>query len=442
LERLKYISRQNPDGITLFTLNIPGSVKTSPFYRRIFNQGISTIKIAFNAAKIIYNVEYISELATGSEAYLTVLYKDLYKVKKITSEIEETHPLGRIFDIDLYDMNLNQVKSGRQMRQCFVCPKPAFECSRSMAHSLDEVLRKIRSIAEEYFDSLFWKISSTATRAMISEVLVTPKPGLVDRTNTGSHSDMDIFTFTDSSTALTRTFYKMAQLGGNYNGNSLSDLLYPLRAIGIEGENEMYRMTGGVNTQKGLIFSIGILSAAAGYILCKSRDVFTAESVCMAGGELAANIISKDFDRLKEQNRFEATNGEKLYIKYGMKGARGEAEGGFRSALKALKILKLHIKDKLDLNKALAGTLISIIAESEDTNIPGRGSLDTLNLVRDTALSFVENGSVYNDNAMTELERIDADFIENRISPGGSADILAITIFLFFLENEFKPVSR
>ena len=181
IERLQKLLHKKPGSLILFTLNIPGPVKDSFLYRKIFNQGIIAIKTALTRSGTTYNIEQMLELVTGPEAYLTVLDTNLYKIKKIISNIEETHPLGRIFDMDLFDTHLNQIKSGRSMRKCFICSRPAFECSRSRRHSIDDLLDKIRIMAEEYFDSIFWKIASTATRAMITEVLVTPKPGLVDR---------------------------------------------------------------------------------------------------------------------------------------------------------------------------------------------------------------------------------------------------------------------
>jgi len=440
IERLKKISDRNPCGLILFTLNIPGPVKDSFLYRKIFSQGLMAILSAFSNNRIVYTIEHTVDLDTGSEAYFTLSTSDLTEIKTLTVDIEENHQLGRIFDIDVFDSNLNQIKSKREMRKCFICDRPAFECSRSRRHSMDDVLKKIKTTADEYFDLFFWKISSTAIRAMITEVLVTPKPGLVDTTNSGSHFDMDLFTFTDSSTALTRTFYLMAKQGGGYNGKHLWDLLVPLRKIGIEGEQEMYRVTEGVNTQKGLIFSIGILSAAAGYILCQSKNVLSADILCQKGGEIAADISKRDFEEIKFKTSNDQTNGEKLFKKYGIKGARGEAEGGFPSALKALSILKSYLAENVGFEKALAGSLIHIISEIEDTNISGRGSLDTLKYVKKSALSFIKNGDIYRNGATMELEKLDADFIRNNISPGGSADILAVTIFLYFLEKEFGAV--
>ena len=433
IEKLKNLSQKKCSGLILLTLNIPGEIKDSPLYRNIFRQGTRAVKVSLTGSGGKYRTEEIQDLRTGSEAYFTVTDPDLFKIKRITAEIEESHPLGRIFDIDLFDINLEQIKTGREMRKCFVCERGAFECSRARRHNTDEVLAKIKSTAEEYFDSVFWKIASTAVRAMITEVLVTPKPGLVDRSNPGAHSDMDIFTFADSSTALARTFYRIASEGGNFKGENLSELLPSLREIGIEGEREMYRITGGVNTQKGLIFSIGLLSAASGYIISSKDEVPTPETLCRTGGEAASGITEKDISSGKNLE----TTGIRLFREYGIKGARGEAEGGFPSALRALERLKKCLSENMDFNTALAVTLIHIIAETEDTNIPGRGSIDTLSYAKETARSFIMKKTLNTGDTLKELERMDLDFIGRNISPGGSADILAVTLFLYFMEKEF-----
>ena len=477
IQKLQNLFEKKPEGIILFTLNTPGSIKDSPLYRNIFNSGLRSLNSAFNVNEINYCIEEINlpESGTGPEAYISFSGSILSEIKKITSEIEEKHPLGRIFDIDLFNIDLEQIKSGREMRKCFVCDRPAFECARSRRHPLSEVISIIEKETEKYFDSLCWKTASTAARAMITEVLVTPKPGLVDRANSGAHSDMDIYSFADSTTALVKTFYDMASAAYDYNNNfnktpltdNLPDLLAPLRKIGLEGEKEMFRITEGVNTQKGLIFSIGILSGAAGYLFSNSRETITAELLCLTGKRIVKGITEKDFKKQPgnaeaEKNRTIAaeaaykkngteeagsisegqesiiTTGEKLYRKHGIKGARGEAEGGFRTSLRALVLLKSRLEEGWDFNLSLADTLVNIISETEDTNIPGRNSLETLSYAEEKCRAFITGGGVFSENGIERLNKLDSDFIEKNISPGGSADILATALFLFFMEEELK----
>lgn len=477
IEKLQKIFKKKPEGIILFTLNTPGSIKDSPLYRNIFNSGLRSLNSAFNVKEINYCIEEINlpESGTGPEAYISVSGSGLSEIKKITSEIEEKHMLGRVFDLDLFNIDLEQIKSGREMRKCFVCDRPAFECARSRRHPLSEVISRIENTAKKYFDSLCWKTASTAARAMMTEVLVTPKPGLVDRANSGVHSDMDIFSFADSTAALVKTFYDMASAAYIYPENfnkaqpadDLSKLLAPLRKIGLEGEKEMFRITEGVNTQKGLIFSIGILSGAAGYLFSNSREIITAELLCLTGKRIVKGITEKDFNiqsgsAAEEKSRSITaaacyqnndassagsisgreesiiTTGEKLYRKHGIKGARGEAEGGFRTSLRALAILKSRLEEGWDFNLSLADTLINIIPETEDTNIPGRNSLETLSYAEEKCRTFIKEGGVFSENGIEKLKKLDSDFIEKNISPGGSADILATALFLFFMEEELK----
>ena len=522
MEKLRTHFECSAEGIILFLLNIPGSIKDSRLYRRIFNTGIRVLKNQLDKNNISFAVMEINipESGTGPEAYISVSETDLLSVKTITAEIENSHPLGRIFDIDLFDRNLEQIKSGREMRKCFICDRPAFECARSRKHPLSEVIDHIKREADKYFDSLCWKTASTAARAMMTEVLVTPKPGLVDRVNSGAHADMDIFTFTDSTTALVKTFYDMASaalsFGGTEKGftehDSLSEtspadfaaeeadcagssgknsppaeeegklktksgcnkspekdltlLLAPLREIGLEGEKAMFEITNGVNTQKGLIFSIGILSGAAGYLFSESTDEISPELLCLTGKKIVKGITEKDFNSdirhdggkgkggadsaeispekpaLSETvfsgTQHKVTTGEKLYRKHGIKGARGEAEGGFKSSLRALSILKSHLENEWDFNLSLADVLVHIISETEDTNIPGRNSIETLSYTGNKCRTFIKEGGVFRDRGIEELEKLDKDFIDKNISPGGSADILATMLFLYFMEKGLK----
>ncbi len=104
-------------------------------------------------------------------------------------------------------------------------------------------------------------VAMFATKAVLYEVSVSPKPGLVDRHTNGAHTDMDFFTFMASSSALSKGFMDIAKLSNNYEGEA-SRLLTLLRPIGIEMEAAMFASTNKVNTHKGIIFSLGILVAA------------------------------------------------------------------------------------------------------------------------------------------------------------------------------------
>ena len=94
-------------------------------------------------------------------------------------------------------------------------------------------------------------ISSLAMKSMIYEVAVSPKPGLVDRFNSGAHKDMDFFTFIDSSMIFMDYFYKCTMTGIEFKEEDYSLLLKSIRPLGIEAEKKMFAATNGINTHKG-----------------------------------------------------------------------------------------------------------------------------------------------------------------------------------------------
>lgn len=114
-------------------------------------------------------------------------------------------------------------------------------------------------------------ISQIAVKSMLLEVSATPKPGLVDRNNSGAHKDMDFNTFIESSVSQVYTFYNCTLEGLKFEGEDNKELLKAIRPAGIEGESKMFNATRGINTHKGLIFSLGIIAAAAGLQYKKTK---------------------------------------------------------------------------------------------------------------------------------------------------------------------------
>ncbi len=103
-------------------------------------------------------------------------------------------------------------------------------------------------------------IGKMATKAMLYEVSTSPKPGLVDRYNSGAHEDMDYYTFIASASSLTNGFQTLANMGESLCLDSIDTLLAKVRPVGIEMENDMFRATKGINTHKGMIFSLGLVT--------------------------------------------------------------------------------------------------------------------------------------------------------------------------------------
>ncbi len=415
-----------------FTMNIPGPVKDSPLIRDGFAIGRQRLKQAFLRIGIspLHEEEDLS--FTGCEAYF-VLPRPALQVKRMTADIEEDSPLGRLFDLDVLRPDGTKVERqeiGLPGRRCLLCGNPAQVCARSRAHTLASLQERTHQIlADTLQEAVCRRIAQFSVRALLYEVNVTPKPGLVDRANAGSHRDMDIFTFAASAGALYPYYYRCAQIGLETAPLAAPETFAALGAAGRMAEGEMLEATGGVNTHKGAIFSLGVLAAAAGRIGGLERipsDRILAECRAMTAGLTAADFAGLTGDTA-------VTAGQRLYLQFGLTGVRGEAEQGFPLvSLHGLPKLREGIAAGLSLNDAGRASLLSIMAHNTDTNILHRGSMDVLERVKQSASALLEREPFPSAASVTAL---DEELIRENISPGGSADLLALCFFLYFLEE-------
>ena len=277
-------------------------------------------------------------------------------------------------------------------------------------------------------------ISNIAIKSLLYEVSVSPKPGLVDRSNSGAHNDMDFFTFIDSSVSLIYYFYNCTKEGMLFQGEDKTKLLKLIRPYGLKAEADMFKATNGINTHKGLIFSMGIIAAAAGqhYVEFNKKQIATIE-ISNRVKAIAKNI-TKELDDIEE--REDLTYGERLYLKYGIKGIRGEVENGFPTVTNySLPVLRGLSNKDIHINHKLVHVLLHLLENTEDSNILGRHNLETLEYVKDKAKNALSHGGYLTPHGRLYVEEMDKYFIERNISPGGSADLLAITIMLYMLEK-------
>lgn len=278
-------------------------------------------------------------------------------------------------------------------------------------------------------------ISRLAVEAMLSEVSATPKPGLVDRHNCGAHHDMDFFTFVSSSAALSDAYRAMGQVGIDFGDQEITDMWPMLQSVGYEMEQRMFEATKNVNTHKGMVFSLGILSACAGW-LSRQKNIqsITATAICGAAAQLCAGLCEKAFKDMDQKTAL--TKGDRMYLAYGLRGARGEAEDGFPTVMTvALPMYTLLRDTGISINDALVETLLHLVAHTEDTNIVSRHDWDTATYTKEAAKRVIRLGGIHTEVGRAAIEAMDQDFIERYISPGGAADLLALTHFLYEIEK-------
>lgn len=272
--------------------------------------------------------------------------------------------------------------------------------------------------------------------ALMSEVSATPKPGLVDRHDSGSHTDMNFDTFAASTAAIVPHLVKMAEMGYLFGGQNLEALFQAIRPVGVEAEKDMFLATGGVNTHKGMIFSMGIIAAAAG-LSYHVRETFIAEKILDASGHMCRTALEQDFRKINRRNP--KTHGELLYLRYGSKGIRGEAQKGFPSIRDiSLPALRRAHANGLAANEAHLDTLLALMAEVDDTNVLIRTNPALLSYEKAEAAHIIQMGGAGTREGLSALRQLNDKFIRLNISPGGCADLLAVTILLDQLETPKK----
>lgn len=265
-------------------------------------------------------------------------------------------------------------------------------------------------------------IAWLAAEAMVKEVKLTPKPGLVDRRNNGAHSDMNFMHFMASIRAVSPWFPRFYAQGIATAGLPASQTLRAIRPTGLACEQAMFKATGGINTHKGGIFSLGLLCAAAGR-LAKNAIRLSQHSLCREIRAMCAGLVDNELSNPGQAK----TKGEQIFQAFGLTGARGEAEKGFDTVRRyGLPQWENVLRAGGSEEEALLRMLLALIAANPDTNLVSRGGMRGLNYARRYATRLLKIRDLSGETLTKALSHMDNAFIQKNISPGGSADLLAV----------------
>jgi triphosphoribosyl-dephospho-CoA synthase len=252
-----------------------------------------------------------------------------------------------------------------------------------------------------------------AVAALYDELALDPKPGLVSFIDSGSHTDMDARTFMRSLFALRHYFPRIAQLGAS--GAPFDQI----ERVGVAAEARMLEVTGGINTHRGAIFSLGLLCASAGSLLTRGRPLTPAslQGALRAGwgDALAARA-----------QRHALSNGQCAARRFGLRSAGDEAALGFPVLFDtAVPVLREALNQGFDVRHARVQTLFHIIATLADTNLAHRGGLEGLRFAQRAARDFLDAGGAARHDGLQHARELHRAFVARRLSPGGAADVLA-----------------
>lgn len=429
-----------PTCLLSFTLNIPGPVKVFPYTKWAYEVGSSIISKGVSLLNGDVLEQFEAKNETGWEGFFA-LNLPPEEIKTYLLEQEEHHPLGRLFDFDVLRTDgskLSRQELGFPERTCLLCGNPAFLCGRSRTHSAQELLAKEIEIMENFFVfRLSNHIGLLMQKALFYEVNTSLKPGLVDRLHNGSHKDMRLSTFINSAYSLTDYFCQCVKegLSCDCSKKELPLLFQKLRGIGKQAEKNMLFATQGINTHKGIVFSGGILCAAIGYYISTNSKDISSENFLLSLPEICRCMLPELLsDYLTLTPDTAKTNGEKLYLKYKITGIRGEAKEGFPLLFNVgFPLFQAVLKKGFSLWQAGLITLLHYIACTEDTNLIIRSDYQLACKIQKDLQQFLAHATY--EEQLSILPKLDAFFVSRNISPGGSADMLALTYFLYFIQN-------
>lgn len=423
------------------TLNIPGYPKSNEITEGVFSIILNDLKIFLKANRIqIVEKTIINFTDEAGQMFLVALDEEsskLIKIKEKTEKFEESHKLGRIIDVDIFDENGKPISSGKS-KKCIICENSsAINCMRGQKHNYKELRTHIFKLLKEYqntyeLELLENTLTEFANRAILYEISLSPKPGLVNYYNSGAHEDMNFYTFLNSASSLAPYWRKFVKAGNNFTGKP-DEVLPIVRQIGLRAELAMFRSTTNVNTHKGIIFLMGLSVFSVAWSIKQNKAIEESDFIDKIK-QICFNLVDNELITKK----IITTHGENCFKKYGYQGAgvRHEVQKGmpivFDYALPFCeeKLKNLSLLNRGELNEILHKTLLLIISHLNDSNVLYRKGKQKAAELKKMA-KLASTGDIKYDD-------LNEFCLRENISPGGSADMLAITLFFFFVKTNLN----
>ncbi len=380
--------KENGDAPAFITVkaNMPGKEKVNGEERFVV--------LLFKALlHTLYQTGFHTETtADGHLAYARV-DKPASKVKRVSTWLEATHPIGRLVDIDVHENGRTLHRTHK--RHCMVCGGDVHTCRRNRRHSHDDIVAHYKKEVHTFFKHA---LAKEATMALRRELFTYPCYGLVSHKTSGIHRDMNVSHFLHAFPLLEDAFKEY--IGMALNGN---DTLEALRTHGQAHEKRILERVGR-NTHKGAHFLFGLT------LTHFTRSVFNGGDFDSFLDELKTRgktIEAHDFSHKKTP----VSTGEKAYQVNHIRGVRGEVSDGFPSIFSWWKPATRHWHG--------FHKLTHIMAHLDDTTLYKRGTLED---VKETLKET--------DILACDMENL--NFTLRKASPGGAADLLGV---LYFFES-------
>jgi len=222
-----------------------------------------------------------------------------------------------------------------------------------------------------------------------------------------------------------------------------------LQSLGLHAEARMLKSTGGINTHRGAIFSLGLLCAAGG-LLAARRSSFDAGHLRRALLEQWGESLRSRAAQARRASALgtgQPSNGQRVAQRFQLRSAHEEAAQGFPTLFGVtVPALQDAIALGVSPRAAKVHCLFATMAALDDTNVAHRGGLEAIDFVKGRATGFIESGSVWQPDWLSQARHIHAEFVERRLSPGGAADMLACASWVHDMEGlsgqDFAPPMK
>ncbi len=399
---------QKGEAVIAVKCNVCGDDKTAINYAFVQNYFLQKIHNEFNVVSVHFYKTY------DGEFYLVCIKEtDYLHVKKMLICFEESF-LGRMVDLDLTipDGAVCRRNLCVPPRKCIYCEDVAKFCSINKKHTVEQVNAAMTAYLKR---SLCELLASYSYQAMIQEVEVHPKFGLVTKESSGKHTDMNFTTFLSSAKALIPFFQMYSGEGFNITNNTFNKL----RNIGRIAEESIFISTKGINTHKGANFLLGIILPSIVDCLYYGKEF----SKIQENIKYISQNILNDFENVD----YPQTYGEKAFKENRILGVRGEIYQGLDVAFEAVK--KFYHEEN-PVHKILVYAMENI----DDTVLLHNHDVSIIDYVKNVAKEVRESG--YDSDLISKYTD---EFIEKGISPGGSADIVICTLLLINVKKSFYP---
>lgn len=267
-----------------------------------------------------------------------------------------------------------------------------------------------------------------AIRSLHAELVLYPKPGLVSLVDNGSHADMDAAMFMRSLFSLRHYFIQMTRAGAQ------AASFGALKEYGMHAERHMLIATNGINTHRGAIFSLGMLCAAAGYCHARSLPLSAENLRCVLTQQWGAALLTHANPVVAK-----LSNGLCVTHLYAVNGARAEGAQGFPVVFEigVPQLLKSFARGA-QVSEAQVDTLFSLMAQMSDTNIYHRGGADAAAMVSQAAGKFMQSGGTAQTDWQSRALECHHLFVSHNLSPGGAADMLSASWFVYQLTQTIE----